>query len=106
MLLSHGHHKDSKNNALLRPLEDGNRFLQNVRNHYTMMRYHIPGVMSPQSHHCENLGTCTGHVLAILMGHPDVLYITENMQRKFILNMKHRIIFIFHIKYKLLVSIP
>jgi len=59
--------------------------------------------MSPQSHHFEDLGTSTGHVLPILMGHPDVLHITENMQRKFILNMKHKIIFTFHIKYKLLI---
>jgi hypothetical protein len=62
--------------------------------------------MSPPSHQCENLSTSTGHVLAILMGHPEVLHITGNMQRKFILNTKHKIIFIFHIKYKLLVSIP
>jgi hypothetical protein len=106
MLLSHGHHKDSENNALLRPLEDGNTFLQNVRNHYAMMQYHIPGIMTSQPHHCENLSTSTGHVLAILMGHPDVLHITKNMHRKFILNMKHKIIFIFHIKYKLFISIP
>jgi hypothetical protein len=61
MLLSHGHHKDSKNNALLRPLEDRNMFLQDVGNHYAMMRYHKPAVMSPQSHHCEKLGTSTEH---------------------------------------------
>ena len=106
MLLGQGHHKDSENNALLRPLEDGNMFLQNVRNHYAMMQYNIPGVMTPQPHHCKNLGTSTGHVLAILMGHPDVLHVTKNMQRKFTLNMKYNIISIFHIKYKLLVSIP
>jgi hypothetical protein len=84
MLLSHGHHKDFENNALLRPPEDGNMFLQNDRNHHAMMRYSILGVMSPQSHHFENPSTSTGHVLAILMGHPDVLHITGNTQRKFI----------------------
>lgn len=84
MLLSHGHHKDFENNALLRPPEDGNMFLQNVQNHYATMQNGIPGVMSPQSHHFENPGTSTGHVLAILMGHPDVLHITGNLQRNFI----------------------
>jgi hypothetical protein len=81
-------------------------FLQNVRTHYAMMQYYIPGVISPQSHYCENLSTSTGHVMAILMGHREVLHVTGNMQRRFILNMKHKTIFIFHIKYKLLVSIP
>jgi len=80
-------------------------FLQNVGSHYATMRYRIPGVLGLQSHHCENLGNSTGRVLATLMGHPDVLHITGKMQRKFTLNMKHTIIVIFHIKYKLLVSI-
>jgi len=78
MLLSHGHRKDFEKNALLRPPEDGNMFLQNVWNHYAMMQYCIPGVMSPQSQHFENPGTRTGQVLAMLMGHPDVLHITGN----------------------------
>jgi hypothetical protein len=59
-----------------------------------------------KSHHCGNLSTSIGHVLAILMGHPDVLHITTNMQRKFISNVKHKIMFIFHIKHKPLVSTP
>lgn len=79
MLHGHGQHEESENNALLRLLEDSNMFLQNVGNHYAMMSCRIPKKMNPQSHHCGNLGTSTGHVLAILMGHPDVLHITRSM---------------------------